>query len=415
MIPSTIGNVSNLSFLLLYSNKLKGEIPSSICNLTPLQILHLSNNSLEGPIPQCLGNLSNSLKIFHLNKNYITGLIPSTFTSGCSLQSLNLNGNRLEGALPQTLVHCKSLRGFDIGNNAIQDIFPFWMETLSELRVLVLRSNRFNGTMLSAPTTRHPFPKLQGLDASHNAFVGSLPYRYFKNFRAMMVVNKENETEMKEDLYLSYVQLNFTLKGLDQLLERLLTAFTTIDLSSNRFSGSIPCFIGDLNHLVYLNLSYNSLTGHLPTSLGNITTLESLDLSSNKLDGEIPWQLILLKFLSTLNLSVNNLVGKIPQSFQFSTFENDSYMGNSGLCGFPLTKTCEEKPSSSMLPQEGVLEGFGWQAIVSGYGCGFIVGIIVGYFTRHCERPKWIMEFELGVQYKKKRYERRIVAQRIRN
>ncbi|XP_042035010.1 receptor-like protein 9DC3 [Salvia splendens] len=153
-------------------------------------------------------------------------------------------------------------------------------------------------------------------------------------------------------------------------------------MSSNRFSGSIPNSIGNLNSLIYLNLSHNCLTGGIPASLGNVRELESLDMSSNRLEGKIPRELTKLTFLSVINLSMNHLSGKIPQSSgQFPTFSNTSYVGNSGLCGFPLTRKCEEpepEPEPPVMLQEddhdyGILDGFCWQAVVSGYGCGLIL------------------------------------------
>ncbi|XP_047953346.1 receptor-like protein 9DC3 [Salvia hispanica] len=179
--------------------------------------------------------------------------------------------------------------------------------------------------------------------------------------------------------------MRLTLKGQDQLLNRLLETFTTIDLSSNRFSGIIPPSIGKLKILRYLNLSRNSLTGHIPSSIGNMGELKSLDLSMNKLDGEIPSELSRLIFLAKLNLSVNNFVGQIPRSNQFFTFDNDSYMGNMGLCGLPLTRKCtEDDGKSTQLGEEEeddeyeFIDGFGWRSVVMGYGCGFMVGIGIG-------------------------------------
>ncbi|XP_057785016.1 receptor-like protein 9DC3 [Salvia miltiorrhiza] len=243
------------------------------------------------------------------------------------------------------------------------------MEALPKLRLLILKSNKFDGNMSLASRSNLPFQKLQVLDISDNEFVGSLPQTYFKNFRAMMDV-KENKTDLitSIDYFLRYVEMRITLKGLDQLLKRLLEDFTIIDLSSNKFSGTIPRFIGNLNSLRYLNLSHNNLMGHIPASLGNISVLESLDLSSNKLDGRIPSELTRLTFLAKLNLSMNDLVGQIPQSTQFSTFENDSYVGNLRLCGVPLTRKCNEENGQQMRPKEeddeddeyGFIDGFGW-------------------------------------------------------
>ncbi|KAH6796541.1 hypothetical protein C2S52_021095 [Perilla frutescens var. hirtella] len=400
-----MGNLSNLKTLMLYSNKFIGEISSSICNLRSLQFLHLSNNSLEGSIPKCLGELSKSLQVLHLKENRLAGLIPPTFTEDCALESLNLNSNLLKGTLPESLVNCRKLQVLDIGNNYIQGIFPFWMETFHELRVLVLRSNRFNGAMASLTSLINvPFPKLQVLDISQNEFTGSLPNRYLTKFPAMMNA-KENITE-KRNWFKKYEEsIVFVLKGLEQPVERILTTFTTIDMSDNKFSGSIPESIGKINSLRYLNLSHNDLTGHIPPSLGNVKALESLDLSSNHLTGDIPWQLTTLNFLSTLNLSMNDLVGQIPQSGgQFQTFDDTSYIGNSGLCGFPLTRKCEQFPT---LPQESdccnFVDGFTWQAVALGYGCGFVVGVVLGCIVFEYGSPKWLVKLFFRVQYKVKR------------
>ncbi|XP_042012458.1 receptor-like protein 9DC3 [Salvia splendens] len=166
-----------------------------------------------------------------------------------------------------------------------------------------------------------------------------------------MIDAKENQID-DANLFLRFIRLKLTLKGLDQLLLWLLDTLTTIDLSSNRFSGSIPPSLGNLNTLRFLNLSRNTLGGHIPSSLGRMSLLESLDLSSNKLDGEIPSGLARLTFLAKLNLSMNNLEGQIPQSTQLSTFGNESYVGNVGLCGFPLTKKCEGSDGKPVFPQD---------------------------------------------------------------
>ncbi|XP_057800158.1 receptor like protein 27-like [Salvia miltiorrhiza] len=119
------------------------------------------------------------------------------------------------------------------------------MEGLPDLRVLVLKSNMFDGNMSLASRSNLPFPKLQVLDISENEFVGSLPQKYLKNFRAMMDA-KENQTniltpsDVDDRIFQGFLEMRITLKGLDQLLKRLLKTFATIDLSSNKFSGTIP-------------------------------------------------------------------------------------------------------------------------------------------------------------------------------
>uniref|UniRef100_A0A0V0H3Y1 Putative leucine-rich repeat receptor-like protein kinase-like n=1 Tax=Solanum chacoense TaxID=4108 RepID=A0A0V0H3Y1_SOLCH len=98
--------------------------------------------------------------------------------------------------------------------------------------------------------------------------------------------------------------------------------------------------MGDLIALRVLNLSNNGLQGHIPPSLGNLAVVESFDLSFNHLSGEIPEQLASITSLAVLNLSYNHLEGCIPQGSQFATFQNNSYEGNDGLHGFPVSKGC---------------------------------------------------------------------------
>ena len=147
-------------------------------------------------------------------------------------------------------------------------------------------------------------------------------------------------------------------------------------------------------------------------SLGNISILESLDLSWNRLSGKIPRDLTGLTFLSKLNLSMNNLVGSIPQSTQFSTF-HDSYIGNMGLCGVPLTKQCERTNGKPIFPPPGdddeyeFIDGFGWRSVVIGCGCGFVVGIGIGYIIIRSGRPRWLVEFFFGVGYNNSKMKRR--------
>ncbi|CAL5336831.1 unnamed protein product [Camellia sinensis] len=390
------------------NNKLSGEIPSLICGLSSLQVLGLSNNSLSGLIPQCLGNLSDSLSVLNLGINSFSGTFIATFTKGNLLRNLNLNGNQIEGQVPRSLLNCEYLEVLDLGKNKINDTFPYWLETLTELQVLVLRFNRFHGHIGTSKTKgKHPFPKLRIIDISCNEFIGLLPTNYIKQFGAMMNVD-EHEMKLK---YMgdSYYQDSVVvmIKGYEIELSRILIVLSIIDFSRNKFQGEIPKSIGRLNSLRGLNLSHNNLEGRIPTSLGNLKNLESLDLSSNKFVGEIPQQLKSLTFLEVLNLSDNQLAGPIPQGSQFNTFGSGSYGGNLALCGLPLSKKCKELlplPPPPTLQQDENSDkssGFNWQVVVLGYGCGFLFGMIMGYLMFVTRRPEWFMKIVEGKHHKK--------------
>ena len=61
-IPSEIGNLTNLTYLSLSGNDLKGEIPESICDLNldfsslvpNISYFNISNNQLCPPYPSCI-------------------------------------------------------------------------------------------------------------------------------------------------------------------------------------------------------------------------------------------------------------------------------------------------------------------------------------------------------------------------
>jgi hypothetical protein len=117
-----------------------------------------------------------------------------------------------------------------------------------------------------------------------------------------------------------------------------------------------------------------------------------LDLSRNQLRGEIPTALTKLNFLSVLNLSQNHLEGMIPKGQQFDTFGNDSYEGNTMLCGFPLSSSCKNDEDRTPHSSEDEKEsGFGWKAVAIGYACGAIFGLVLGYIVFFVGKPRWLL------------------------
>ncbi|KAM6579350.1 hypothetical protein CsatA_003124 [Cannabis sativa] len=393
----------SLIFFFISKNNLHGEISSTYCNLSGLQILDISNNNIQGKIPSCLANLS-SLSVLDFHKNNFSGEIPQgMFKNLTNLRSLHLSGNHLEGSIPRSLRNCQSLEVLDVGSNKITATFPYWLEELPKLQVLVLKSNRFHGFM-GAPKIKYPFPKLQILDISNNEFSGRLPTKYFRSFKAMMgeYVTSRNLTHIGDMYYQDSVIV--VMKGFERELEKIISIFATIDFSRNNFEGEIPESIGKLKSLKGLNFSQNRLHGCIPMSLINLSNLEGLDLSSNDLSGEIPSKMADLTQLSYLNLSYNKLEGQIPRGNQFDTFNNDSYEGNIKLCGFPLSKSC----STEMKREDDDGEEHTdhiilvWKIVMAGYGCGLIIGISLGYAFLYGERfDYWLHKKIIGRQQQK--------------
>ena len=204
------------------------------------------------------------------------------------------------------------------------------------------------------------------------------------NLTYMLTLTRITSKDFVWNGYFGY-SMEITNKGNERVYEKIQNILIGIDFSNNRFEGEISEVIGNLKGLHLLDLSHNILTGCIPSSLGNLTELESLDLSQNKLSGEILQQLLQLTFLEFFNVSNNHLKGQIPQGQQFSTFENDSFLGNTGLCGCPLTQKCKiSETSTQPLPisKQGEFlkfpSKFDWVVIMMGYGSGLIIGFIIG-------------------------------------
>ncbi|CAH1447677.1 unnamed protein product [Lactuca virosa] len=376
-LDDSLGNLQSLS------------IPGSICNATYLKVLDLSNNNLTGRIPQCLiESGGGSIGVLNLGGNSLSGRIEGIFPSICGLNTLDLHGNRLEGEIPGSLVNCNMLEVLNLGNNNMIDTFPCFLRNNTSLRVLVLRNNKFHGSVRCRDQERNNWSKIQILDIAHNEFNGTVPTDCFWQWDSMMV-NDDGEESSKKHLSFKVLTLNefyyqdtvtVMIKGLELELLKILTLFTSVDISSNHFSGEIPTTIGRLTALYMLNVSHNDFTGSIPSSIGNLSQLESLDMSSNKLNGVIPSVLTTLSFLSFLNLSNNQLSGRIPPGSQFQTFEEGSFEGNKGLCGFPLNRRCTSQGVivSKNAPNFEDSNGYDWQFIFTGVGFGAGAAIVIG-------------------------------------
>jgi len=258
------------------------------------------------------------------------------------------------------------------------------MSKLPNLQVLVLKSNNFTGHLGLGPSVA------VAEDRSNCDFLelyGTLPEEWFSNLKSM-TASSSNETLMVENRYPHGQAYQFTVevthKGHDIAFSKNLVALVFIDVSSNAFHGDIPKSIGELVYLSELNMSHNALTGPIPNQLGRLNQLESLDLSSNELSGEIPQELASLDFLTTLNLSDNMLVGRIPESIHFGTFTNDSFLGNDGLCGPPLSKGCSN--GSNIVPhplnEKPDVILFLFTGLGFGVGFSFVIVVTWGFCIR---------------------------------
>ncbi|XP_058076486.1 receptor-like protein EIX2 [Magnolia sinica] len=345
--------------------------------MSSLTVLDLSRNNIGGIIPLRLGNCV-ALEALDSSKNRLSGGIPRSLGLLRRLQTMQLSNNSLSGEVPSSLKKCTSLETLNLGQNNFSGHIPTWIgKSFPASRILSLRANMFTGNI---PPQLLNLTSLQVLDVGQNCLSGLIPQR-FENLIAMKNERKISRFfyDGKSGLYYKENLLVFV-KG--QMLEytRTISLVTCMDLSSNNLSGEIPEGLTSLLGLRILNLSRNHLTGKIPDKISKLALLESLDFSKNQLSGTIPQSMSNLTFLSHLNLSNNDLFGRIPSGNQLQTLEDPSiYIGNSGLCGPPLTDKCfNDETSQCPMPARGDIEKdeeeYEMLWFYSSTGLGFVTG-----------------------------------------
>ena len=144
ILPSDVEVIDDtqLEFLVLVS-RFVGTIPSWIGKLTRLQVLLLAGNKFEGAIPEAIGDLS-SLKVLHLGGNALTESIPSSLGKLNALEHLVLDNNALQGELPASIGNLQKLQILDVGSNELTSTIPSSFENLESLSKYILMDEAFD-------------------------------------------------------------------------------------------------------------------------------------------------------------------------------------------------------------------------------------------------------------------------------
>ncbi|CAN0863292.1 Receptor-like protein EIX2 [Linum grandiflorum] len=337
--------------------------PHWLQNLKYLNSLDLFNSGISEPVPEWFWNMSSQLYYLNLSHNQIPGKLPHVISVVSSLSLFDFSFNRLEGPLPTI---SSNLTFLDLSNNLLSGnlrrFLCFNPSQVKDMQFLSLQSNHLTGEI---PNCWKHWQNLLAIRLGSNKFTGKIPNSigYASSLRSLRLQNLSLTGEIPPSLGNCTRLVSIGL-GQNQLegyipkwLGESLPDLAILSLGSNKFHGSIPWEICNLQSLQILDLSQNYLTGTLPECMGNLSAMaraandpeggvirifagpgyslpdtqmlvakgqllgystilnyvRSFDLSCNNLSGEIPKQITSLKALKYLNLSHNSFSGGIPE------------------------------------------------------------------------------------------------------
>ena len=88
---------------------------------------------------------------------------------------------------------------------------------------------------------------------------------------------------------------------------------TTLDISQFNLQGTIPQ-LGNLSSLTTLNLSHNKLSGSIPPSIYTMHTLKFLDFTDNQLSGSVSSFVFNMSSILVIRLTNNIFSGELPKN-----------------------------------------------------------------------------------------------------
>ena len=329
-IPSSIGQIYSLQDLRMGYNKFTGTMPKELCQLSQLSSLSLMRNRLKGEFHSCLGNLT-TLQFIHLEYNDLQGPLYSQIGQLTGLIRLLLTGNSLTGSMPSEIGKLGSLTFFSMNGNSLVEGIPFELEGLTSIRNLDLSDNFFkydarSGVGLSF-LSKTNMPNLEYLDLGRNFFQGRMPNELFRIpalttivltgncFTGSIPVSVCQATNVVNLLLdgLSAGEIEWDLCSKPIWSKTWRSSFGFNARKTNKMLGSIPSCVYSLPKLVKLHLAGNQLSGQIDPSLSSWpANLNELVLAHNRLTQSIPSHLQQqFSRLQRVELAANKLNGTI--------------------------------------------------------------------------------------------------------
>ncbi|KAE8706617.1 Detected protein of confused Function [Hibiscus syriacus] len=303
--------------------------PSSVCSWVGISCsegrvvsLDLTDMNMSGSVSTWISQLDRLTNLSLAGNNFTGGIEMANLSE---LRVLNISNNQFNGDLNWNYESIANLEVFDAYNNNITALLPVGVHGLKKLRL--------SGTWISvgiistakSRRLRHTSGMVQFLKNweiyslwIHSIFI-SIDFRNRISVEmgicSFSICNKLTGTipsDLRASNRLSILLLmkNFLFGNIPQELGRCYSL-----TRSNYLSGILAENHNQSSKPVKigrLNLSNNLLSGPLPFSLSNMSSLEILLLSGNQFSGSIPPSIGELRQVLKLDLSRNSLSGSIP-------------------------------------------------------------------------------------------------------
>ena len=260
----------SLRVLSLFQNHLNGTIPVSLGKLSNLEFLFLQDNPLKGVIFEAYFSKFIKLKYLDFSYTLLVFNFNSNWVPPFHLEYIVTRSCQLGPQFPKWLQTQKNLSRLDISNSKISDTLSNsnWIFS-SQFLFMNLSHNQINGHV---PNLSMEFSFFLVIDVSSYKLEGEIPRFLFK----------VAHLDLSKNMFSKQVRsLCTTTNG----------NFNFLDLSNNQLSGELPDCWMHFEGLKILNLANNQFHGKIPSSVGSLLGIETLDLSNNNFNGKLPLSL----------------------------------------------------------------------------------------------------------------------------
>lgn len=335
-LPTTWDNFTKMEYLDFGSNLFTGTVPAIMSTMERLQYFFVNDNFMVGTIPSEFGDLVRVKELFFYD-NHLTGSVPTSFANLAAISDLSLENNHLEGPLDGVFnaTTQRKLSSFTINNNRITGFVPdelFYMENL----LLFVAAVNCLEVSLSPSMCESPLLSTLSLDGLNTA--PQCRYVLFPGLSSSYVSVDENTASVLNCLFQrpNLKTLHLSAAGLVGTLPDdivLSSALVDLSLSHNLLTGTIPLNFQS-HRWTSLDLSYNRFSGTMDASLAafnasksSATDSMSLYLENNRISGSVPSAVHNLLSVSVLGSNI------LTCNLDYSDLPSHDSDKNKYLCG----------------------------------------------------------------------------------